>query len=401
MLSVDEALTRILAPIHPLPSETVHLDDALGRVLAEDVVARRSQPPLDVSAMDGYAVRFEDMQSIPATLELIGEVPAGGVFDGNVTAGQTVRIFTGAPVPNGADTVVMQEDTASAENSTVRFMAETTRGRHIRSAGIDFRDGDVGVPSGRRITARDLGFIAAMNVTELKVTRRPRVAILATGDELVRPGGEVSGAQIISSSPPALIAAIEEWGGEAVDLGIARDNEASIRETAAEGKDCDFFLTIGGASVGDYDIVQKVLAQDGLEVDFWKIAIKPGKPLIYGRMKDIPFMGLPGNPVSSYVCAFMFLQPALNILLNRSKDDLMPPLLEAQLGSAMAANTKRQDYARGVLEISEDGKLIATPCALQDSSVLSVLSKADCLIMRPPFAPAASVGDSVLVYQLS
>jgi len=394
MISVDEAFERVLAPLSPLPAETIRFDQGLGRVLAGDVTAQRSHPPKNVSAMDGYAVLAQDVGQVPAELTVIGESAAGVGFDQSVSAGQAVRIFTGANVPDGADTVVIQEDT-TAENDVVRILEAPRPGQNIRRAGIDFKLGDTPLKAGRRLTARDMGLIAGMNVTELSVIRKPVVAILATGDELVLPGEPTGDHQIVSSSPPALAAYIEQWGGSPKFLGIARDSEASLKKMAALAKGADFLITIGGASVGDHDLIQKVLGEDNLTVDFWKIAMKPGKPLIYGHLDDIPMLGLPGNPVSSLVCALLFLRPAIGALLGLEPAQLKPRTLRARLTENLRANAKRQDYLRASLRTAKDGQLEATPFELQDSSVMSVFAAADALIIRPPHAPEAEAGDFV------
>ena len=401
MLSVDEALARILGPLRPLPMETVPLIAAPGRVLAEDIVSRRTQPPADVSAMDGYAVRAEDVAKTPVVLTQVGEVPAGGMFEGTVDPGQTARIFTGASVPPGADTIVIQENTEVLGKAQVKVLEPCPPGRHIRRKGIDFSEGDVGLKAGRRLTARDVGLIAAMNVTQVPVTRRPKVAILATGDELVEPGQEASDHQIVSSSPYTLAPYIEAWGGTPVRLGIARDTPESLRDAVANLVDVDMLVTIGGASVGDHDLIQKVLGQVGLQIDFWKIAMKPGKPLIYGLFQDRPMLGLPGNPVSSVVCALLYLKPAIGVLSGLSTEDVAHDLQRVRLGAPLKANAQRQDYIRAKLARDDDGVRIATPVGPQDSSLMSVLAEADCLIVRPPFAPEAHVRDEVDIISLS
>lgn len=400
MISVEEAFERILAPLTPLASEQVSLEDGLGRVLAQNVIAQRTHPPKDVSAMDGYALLAEDVTDVPAELSIIGEAAAGTEFHQSVKTGQAVRIFTGANVPSGADTVVIQEDT-EAQDGIVRILEAPRPGQNIRRAGIDFQLGDAPLKAGKRLTARDLGLIAGMNVTALSVTRKPVVAILATGDELVLPGEAAGDHQIVSSSPNALAAYIQQWGGLPKFLGIAKDSEASLKKMAALADGADFLITIGGASVGDHDLIQKVLGEINLEVDFWKIAMKPGKPLIYGRLGDIPMLGLPGNPVSSLVCAVLFLRPAIGALLGNEPAQLQPALLSAQLTRGLKANAKRQDYLRASLEREPDGRLTVTPFDLQDSSVMSVFAAADALIVRPPHAPAAKLGDSVTVLPLA
>ena len=394
MISVDEARARILAALKPVGVERVALGQALGRTLAEDVVARITSPPVDVSAMDGYAVRAADVGQVPVTLRRVGEAPAGGAFQGAVGAGQAVRIFTGGPVPRGADTVVLQEN-AEARGDEVVVKEVTAKGRHVRVAGLDFTAGTALLKAGRRLTSRDLGLAAAMNVADLTVHRRPRVAILATGDELVRAGDTVGPNQIVNANSPALAAVILGAGGEAVDLGIARDDLAAIQAAAAPARRADLFITIGGASVGEHDLVQKALTPAGLVVDFWKIALRPGKPLMFGTFGAVPTLGLPGNPVSALVCALVFIRPAIAALLGRTSEG--DGLVTAVLGRDLGANDHRQDYLRSTLSRNANGEPVATPFERQDSSMLATLAAADCLVVRPPDAPAAKAGASVRV----
>ena len=390
MISVAEARSRISDAFAPLATELVGLSDAVGRALAEDLAARRTQPPSAVSAMDGYAVRAADVAKVPATLEVIGEAPAGGAFAGTLGPGQAVRIFTGGPVPAGADAIVIQEDTDLGDpDVTVKEAAPA--GQHIRAAGIDFSEGEVLLTAGRRLGARDIGLAASMNHPWIPVIRRPRIALLATGDEVVRPGDPLGPNQIVSSNGPALAAFIESRGGIAVDLGIARDDEASIRALAGGARGADLLITMGGVSVGDRDLVQKVLGEVGLEVDFWRIAMKPGKPLMFGLLGGTPVLGLPGNPVSSMVCAMLFLGPAMDRMLGLPGSGL--PLVRARLGADVAANNFREDYMRATVTTGEDGTLVATPLKIQDSSMMSALARADGLIIRPPDAPPAAAGD--------
>lgn len=397
MISVNEALTQILADLPLMPSETVSVADALGRVLAADVVARVTQPPADVSAMDGYAVRAADVADVPATLRQIGVAPAGGAFAGQVGPGEAVRIFTGGPVPDGADTIVIQEDVdADGDNVLVREGAPA--GRYVRKQGLDFSAGEVGLEAGRRLSPPDIGLAAAMNVPWLEVRRRPRVALLATGDEIVRPGEAIGPNQIVSSNSLAMAALVRRCGGEPVDLGIARDNEASLKALAAGAQGADMLVTLGGASVGEHDLVRKVLGDQGLDLAFWRIAMRPGKPLMFGRLGGTVMMGMPGNPVSSLVCGMIFLRPAIDRMLGRPAG---PAEREsARLGRDLAENDRREDYLRAVLGRNDDGDLTATPFDVQDSSMLSRLSKADCLIVRPPHAPAANTGDRVEIIRL-
>ena len=397
MISVDEARTRICGAFAPLATEMVAVTEAAGRVLSGDLAARRTQPPSAVSAMDGYAVRAADVERVPAKLKVVGEAPAGGAFAGTVGEGEAVRIFTGGPVPAGADAVVIQEDTDMG-SPAVTINEGARAGQHVRRAGIDFSEGEVLLEAGRRLGARDIGLAAAMNHPWIAVTRKPRVALLATGDEVVRPGDPIGPNQIVSSNGPALAAFIESRGGIAIDLGIAKDEEASIRALALGARGADLLVTMGGVSVGDRDLVQKVLGEAGLEVDFWRIAMKPGKPLMFGQLGGAPVLGLPGNPVSSMVCALLFLGPALDKMLGLAGTGL--PVIRARLGAAVGANNFREDYMRATIDTDGDGTPVAMPLAIQDSSMMSALARADGLIIRPPDAPAASPGDWVDIIRL-
>lgn len=397
MLSVAEAQAKVLEGLKPLASEQVPLGGALRRVLSSDIAAQRTQPPFDVSAMDGYAVRAQDVTALPARLKVVGTVAAGALFQGSVGKGEAVRIFTGAPVPKGATTIVIQENT-QADGDTVRVVdGAAPSGRHIRRAGLDFKKGDKPLKAGRRLSPRDIALAAAMNHPALPCSRRPRIGILATGDELVPPGGEPGAAQIIGSSSFGLAAHILEWGGTVRDLGIARDEINDIRFKAAMSEGCDVFITLGGASVGDHDLTQKALVPD-LKVEFWKIAMRPGKPLIHGRYKSIPFLGLPGNPVSALVCALLFLKPMIFRLLGNDA----PPwrVTQARLSSALPANDHRQDYMRCHLSQEADGSEVAEPFPVQDSSMLRPFAGADGLIVRPPDDPAKLAGEAVSVLHL-
>ena len=397
MIPVAEALARITGAFSTLSAEQVALSDALGRVLASDVVSRRSQPPVAVSAMDGYAVRAQDVGKVPAVLTRIGEAPAGGMFEGVLGPGETVRIFTGGPVPEGADAIVIQEDT-EVDGASITVKESSGPGRYIREAGLDFAQGVVGLKAGTLLASAEIGLAAAMNVPWLKVVRRPRIAVMATGDEIVMPGEPIGPHQIVSSNGPALAAFITERGGAPVDLGIAGDTVASIRQTAAGAHGADLLVTCGGASVGEHDLIQSALEPDGLAVDFWKIAMRPGKPLIFGRLGKTPLLGLPGNPVSSMVCAVLFLAPVIEKMLGIEQE---PGAAQtARLGRALKANDRRQDYLRATLARDADGALVATPFEKQDSAMLARFVAADCLIVRPPNAPAAQAGDSAEIILL-
>ncbi len=392
MLSVDQARERILDAIRPLPAEQVNIAGSLGRVLAADVVSRRTQPPTSVSAMDGYAVRAADVATTPVTLEVIGQAPAGDAYKGTVGAGQAVRIFTGGPVPDGADAIVIQENTEAGDGEVI-VGEPAPPGHYIRPAGLDFNEGDVGLTAGRAMTARDVGLAAAMNVPWLMVHRRPRVAILVTGDEIAMPGDPLGPHQIVSSNSLALAASVTVFGGEPYQLGIAPDDREALASMAAGAAGADLLLTSGGASVGDHDLVRDVLGGIGFELDFWKIAMRPGKPLIFGSIGETPVLGLPGNPVSALVCSMIYLRPMLWRMLGIAEGDETPAT--ARLAEALDENDERQDYLRGTLSNDGNGGLRVTIFSRQDSSMLATLARADCLIVRPPHAPAAAAGEIV------
>jgi molybdopterin molybdotransferase len=398
MLSVAEARARIVAAFRPLGSEQVGLTSALGRVLAEDVAARVTQPPADVSAMDGYAVRAADVATAPARLRVVGQAPAGGSYDGTVGAGEAVRIFTGGPLPAGTDTIVIQEDTA-AEGEHVVVREGAARGTYVRPAGLDFKAGDVLLRKGRLLTSRDIGIAAAMNVPWLSVTRRPRIAVLATGDEVVMPGDAIGRHQIVSSNGLSLAAFVTACGGDPIHLGIAPDDRDALRRMAEAAIGADLLVTSGGASVGDHDLVQAVLGEAGMTVDFWKIAMRPGKPLMFGRIGATPVLGVPGNPVSTLVCATIFLRPAIDVMLGRTAE--AEPQATALLGRDLPVNDSREDYLRARLSYDAQGRRVATPFDRQDSSMLSLMASADCLVIRPPRAPAIAAGSTVDIVLLS
>jgi molybdopterin molybdotransferase len=397
MIAVEEALRRLLDPLRPVGTEQVAVTAALGRVLAEDVAARRTQPPFDASAMDGYAVRAADVARVPATLRVVGSVPAGQSFAGRLGPGEAVRIFTGAPVPAGADAIVIQEDTERTGDAVLVKEAGIV-GRHIRPAGLDFREGAVGLHAGTRLNARDVGLAAAMNRPFLSLRRRPRVAILPTGDEIVMPGDPIGPSQIVSSNGIALAAFVSAIGGEPILLDIAPDDADATRRIASGARGADMLLTTGGASVGEHDLVKDALGADGLVLDFWKIAMRPGKPLMVGDWHGTTMIGLPGNPVSALVCAHLFVKPAVERLLGQRAAETAGKT--ARLARALPANDRRQDYLRARLAPGPDGELEATPFDKQDSSMLSLLAQADCLLVRPPFAPAAATGDRVAMIPL-
>jgi molybdopterin molybdotransferase len=397
MISVEEALNRILAGIGgPMPAEEVPLTAGLGRILAEDVTARLTQPPVAVSAMDGYAVRAVDVATVPARLTVIGMAPAGRPFNGSIGPGQAVRIFTGAAVPDGADAVVIQEDTEAAGN-TVTVREGAPAGRFIRPAGLDFQAGSIGLTAGKRLTSRDIGLAAAMNRPWLRLRRRPRVAILSTGDELVNPGESPQAGQIVSSNAFGLAAFVTAEGGEPLMLGISRDDPQQLLQSIEAAAGADFLVTSGGASVGEHDLIANALGAAGMELDFWKIAMRPGKPLLFGRLGRMPVLGLPGNPVSSLVCAIVFLRPALAAMLGQQSGGSSETA--ARLGRDLPENDRRQDYLRSELTVDPKG-LVATPFERQDSAMLSLLVRAGCLVIRPPHAAAARAGEAVKIFRL-
>ena len=402
MIPVAEARARIVGRFAPLPAEIVPLSAAAGRVLAHDVPARLTQPPMAVSAMDGYAVRAADTQAPGARLRLVGEAPAGRPFGGAVGPGETVRIFTGGPVPAGADAILIQEN-AERDGDSVTVAGPVAEGRYIRPAGLDFSEGEILLPAGRVLRPRDIGLAAAVNAPWLPVVRKPVVAVLATGDEIVLPGDPVGPGQIVSSNSWALAAFVERNGGTAQNLGIAGDDPAALQAAVRSMDRADLLVTTGGASVGEHDLIQSALGDIGLEVDFWKIAMRPGKPLIFGALEQesgsTPFLGLPGNPVSALVCALMFMAPVLQRMLGRPADG--PPTETAILGADLAANDEREDYLRATLSMDDAGRAVATPFAKQDSSMLSRLAAADALIVRPPHAALAAAGDNVAIIPLS
>ncbi|MFQ5775044.1 MAG: gephyrin-like molybdotransferase Glp [Kiloniellaceae bacterium] len=398
MIPVEEALARITAAFAPLPAETVGLSEALGRVLAEDVVARVTQPPKDVSAMDGYAVRAADVAQAPVRLRVVGRIPAGEAYPGVLGAGDAVRIFTGAPLPEGADAIVIQEDT-EPDGDHVLIKQSAPTGRHVRPAGLDFRSGEVGVPAGRLLGARDIGLAAAMNRPWLRVHRRPRVAVLGTGDEVVMPGDPVGPNQIVGSNGLSLAAFVTACGGQPMHLGVAPDDRGALAALADGARGADLLVTTGGVSVGEHDLVRAALGDQGLELDFWKIAMRPGKPLLFGRIGATPILGLPGNPVSSLVCATLFLRPAMDVMLGR-KSEARPPET-AVLGTDLGANDRRQDYLRARLTFDSEGRRVAVPFGRQDSAMLATLARADCLIVRRPLAAPAKAGEPVEIILLS
>jgi len=396
MLSIGAARARILAGLHPTPAEVVPLADAWGRVGATEVRARLRQPPADVSAMDGYALRASD-GVLGARLRVVGAAPAGHPWPGTLAAGEAVRLFTGSLMPDGADSVLLQED-ASEALGVVTVNEATRPGRHIRPAGQDFSAGDLLIAAGKRLNARDIGLAAAGNHAWLAAHRRPRVAILATGDEIALPGEPIPPGGIVSSNAHALAAFVRGLGGEPLVLPIAGDTLEAIAAGADAARGADLLVTTGGASVGAHDLVRAGLARRGLRLDFWKIAMRPGKPLMFGDVGGMPVLGLPGNPVSALVCAVVFLWPVLARLSGLPAEP--PPRAPARLAAPLPANDHRADHLRATLERAADGTALARAFERQDSAMLRLLASADALITRAPNAPAAEAGEMVEVIRL-
>ena len=381
MIPVAEALDRVLALTRPLPAETVALGEAGGRVLAEDVVARLTQPPFAASAMDGYAVAGD----APAW-RVVGEAAAGRPWPGRIGAGEAVRIFTGAPVPDGGTRVVIQED-VTREGDLIRPAPDAEPGPNIRPAGQDFREGDR-LAAPRVLGPAEIALIAAMNVPEVRVARRPAVALIATGDELVQPGEAPGPGQIVASNTWGLAEMVRQAGGLPRMLPVARDDAASLGAAFDLARGADLVVTVGGASVGDHDLVAGVAAGRGMEAAFHKVAMRPGKPLMAGRIDGVPMIGLPGNPVSALVCGAVFLVPAILAMLGLPAGPA--PRRRAPLAEGVAANGPREHYMRATL--GPDG---LTAAGRQDSALLTVLAGADALLIRPPGDGARAAGEVV------
>ncbi len=400
LLPVADALERLLSAARPVRrTEKVPLHQAEGRVLAEDVAARLTQPPFDNSAMDGYALRHADIAALGSVLKVVGTSAAGHAFEGSAGPGEAVRIFTGAPLPAFADTLLLQEDAEVLEGGRIRTTFLTPKGRHIRPRGQDFSEGQIVLKAGDVLDAGRLTVAAAMNHPELTVYARPRIALLATGDELVRPGQTPGASQIIASNTYGVSAIARGAGAEIVDLGIVRDDKQAILEAVrnALALDIDVLVTLGGASVGDFDLVQPVLGEAGMELDFWRIAMRPGKPLMVGRLGAIQVVGLPGNPVSSLVCSLLFLEPLVRRLAH------LPA--KSRLRSAIAAvpvkeNDHRQDYVRARIARGPAGELRVTPFGKQDSSMMKIFAESEGLLIRPPNAPDMEAGSACEVLLL-
>ena len=400
LLAVDDALAAITALLPKTGTVVLPLIDALGYTLAKDLVASLTLPPQAVSAMDGYAVRGEDVCTLPCHLTRIAESAAGHPWSGKITRGQAVRIFTGAAVPDGANTIIVQEDVDTvAEQNGVDITVRNTgpEGRYIREAGLDVVAGQVILPVGSLLSARAIGLASAAGLTEAVVSLKPRIGILSTGDELVAPGQVPNTGQIISSNASFLKSFVVACGAQAVDLGIARDTPGAMLSKVRHAKKLDLIVTTGGASVGTHDhIVTDLDTGARSQLNFWKIAMRPGKPLIFGLVNDIPLLGLPGNPVSTAVCALIFLRPAIAFMV---RGDLSIPSFMVPVGVDLDVNDQRQDYIRANIQQSPSGQVVL-PATRQDSSMMSVLAMANALIIRPPHDAAKSVGEMVAVLHI-
>ena len=380
MLSVDEARERILTHFSPLPAEDVPLPEALGRVLAEDAIAGEALPRFANSAMDGYAVRSADTSTAtaaaPVRLRLAGEVPAGSVYAGVVAPGEAVRILTGAPLPDGADAVLQQELTREGEG-WVELLEPAPRGNNVRAPGEDVAPGAVLVPRGSEVGPAEIALLAALGIHPMRATRRPRVAILSTGDELAPLGAEPRPGQIRESNGPYLMAAVRRAGADPVRLGIARDREEDLRAKLAEARDADLVLTSGGVSVGDYDLVKQMLAEQG-NVEFWRVRMRPGKPLAFGFLGTTPLLGLPGNPVSAAVTFELFGRPAIRRMLGAAQVER--PVVDVVLAGESIERADRRQFVRARLS-SEQGTLTARPTGAQGSHIISSLRGATALLV--------------------
>lgn len=395
LLPVVDARQLILSSISRMPEETVPLIDAHDRVSASPIASLRTQPPFSTTAMDGYAVRHADLSS-KSELMVVGEAPAGHRYQHPLLPGQAVRIFTGAPLPDGADTILIQEDAEICDNGSIRPLVVPDKSAFVRPAGLDFRQGEPLIQPARTLLAADLALLASMNHAEIPVVRKPRIGVLATGDELALPGTEIGADQIVASNNFGVTARITELGGQSIDLGIAKDTEEELLRALkqAEAHQCDAIITLGGASVGTHDLVQQAFQNAGLSLSFWKIAMRPGKPLMFGTVGTMLFLGFPGNPVSSMVCAELFLAPLIKKWLGQPADI---PFKQAALEKKLPSNDQREDYLRAILQPNAGLGQLPTVCALdrQDSSMLANFAKANCLIKRPPFAPQADPGTVV------
>ena len=392
MISVEEAIEEIRSNVQNTDLEEIDLIDSYGRVLGKEFFAAVSHPPQNVSSMDGYACNISDIKDAHTTLKVIGEIKPGEKFHGKINKGETARIFTGGTVPDGANIIVIQENVSVKENY-ILINNYDLNNTFIRNKGLDFFRGDAVNKVGKQINSCDIGLAAAMNVTKLMVRKKPKISIISTGDELVELGTKANSHQIISSTSLSLSMLAKKYGAKTFDLGIAKDNETSINNLIDKTSGSDLIVTIGGASVGDHDLVKSTLAKKGLKIHFWKIAMRPGKPLMFGSLNGVPIISLPGNPVSSIVCSIIFLSHAIHSMMARTDQCIEKKI--GYLSRELKQNDSRQDYLRSQITKCEEGKTLIAPFIKQDSSMISTLAKADCLAIRPPNATAAKIGEQI------
>ncbi len=396
LIPVEEALRQILKGVKALGSETVVLQKSIDRVIAKAISAKRDQPPFPASAMDGYAVRYDDVRTLPTALKVIGVSAAGHAFKGTVKAGEAVRILTGAPVPRSADTVVIQENVEKSGNKIV-VLQSTSKAKNIRKRGLDFIRGAELVPHLTKMNARDIGVAAAGHNESVSVYRKPTVTLFTTGDELVLPGQRARADQIVSSNNFAIEAAMQKWGATVVNLGIIKDDLKATKAAIRKGLSSDILVTTGGASVGDHDYVQEALKSCGVNIGFWKIALRPGKPLMFGTKGKTRVLGLPGNPVSAFVCSRIFLKPLIEAMQGMTALEFAHTAI---LDGELPENDGRQDYMRATLKYDSDGQARVLVFPTQDSSQQRTLRNADCLVIRKPFEPVVRQGELVKIMLL-
>ena len=399
LISVDDALGLIAKTAKPLPIVDITFKDANGHVIAKDMHAKVTLPPLDASAMDGYAVKLEEHHKQGSIFTLIGESPAGAPYAGEVGADKTVRIFTGGAVPSSANHVIMQEN-VNADGTAITLTQPISPAPHIRKAGIDFAKGDIIVKAGTELGAYELAILAAANCADLPVTRRPLVALIANGDELVSPGSTVTEGQVISSNPYGLAPLLESWGADTINMGISKDDPKAIETQirTAIDKGADILVPIGGASVGERDYMRSVFSDMGYEKRFEKVAVKPGKPVWFGTLGDRYVLGLAGNPASALVTAHVFLKPLVKALCGNAKP--ANPFITARTTTDLKANTWRSEYVRAHAKVDERGVIHVTPYPRQDSSLLTPFLTANCFMVRGADTPALNVGDPVSILMI-
>ena len=391
LLPVTDALARVLNSVSTLDTETVSIHDALGRITAKDIRSNLTQPPFAASAMDGYAVLYDDISN---PLKVVGESQAGLSYTGTLKPGEAVRIFTGAPMVDGADTVVIQENVNRDDDQLIINECKA-RGSNIRAAGSDFMVDEVLVEANIKLDARHIALIAAGNVAEFTVYKRPKVAILSTGDELCEVGSKIGPDKIVNSNVPLFMALVKESGGIAINIGTAKDTAEDVKAKIALVKDVDMFVSIGGVSVGDYDIIQDILKESGLKVEFWKVAMMPGKPVVYGDFNGIPYFGMPGNPSSAYVCFANFMLPALYKMQGLLDGGF--PTSHARLEHKLKQGSSRVNYMRATYHENELGEKLVSSTLTQSSANLKTLARSNCLLVRELKAPEANIGDLVRI----